>query len=157
MKDVPKPFLVLGLAAIVPIWALGLAALLVAEADWAWVFLQFQTVFAAVLCSALGAVHWGLVLAGQARRPGPLDGRAKGMLVYGLIPALLGWLVVVGVPFFGQWWMWPLLMIALVSGTYLADIQARDAGLLPDWYLALRKIVTIGAQTGLAISLGATL
>ena len=156
MKDVPKPFLVLGLAPVAVVWGLGLAALL-AGVDWAWICLHVQTVFTAVLCSALGGVQWGVVLAGQMGRPGPLDSRAKAMLAFGVVPALLAWLVVIGVPFIGLWWMWPMLMIGLVSTTYFADIQAREAGLLPDWYLALRKVMTIGVQTGLAISLGAAL
>ena len=171
MHEIPRPFLFLGLGGLVPFWVLGIGAFVVPAPDWAFVLLQSQIVYAATVTSFLGAVHWGLVLADlnrirtpeeeAARRaklpPGnTLDGRASAMLVYGIVPAVMAWLIVVGVPFFGLWWMWPLLMIGLLASAYLADIQARDAGLLPAWYLRLRKILTLGAQGGLAVSLAAT-
>ena len=172
MTSIPKPFQFLGYGGLVPFWALGLGALFVRTPDWAFVLLQAQIVYAATIVSFLGAVHWGLVLAELNRietaederayranlPPGnTLDGRASAMLVYGIVPAVMAWLIVIGVPFLGLWWMWPMLMIGLLASAYLADIQARDAGILPAWYLRLRKHLTLGAQAALAVSLIATL
>ena len=156
MNEIPKPFLYLGLGGLLPFWALGIGALYVQTAEWAFVLLQAQTVYAATIISFLGAVQWGLVL-GDLHNGVALDRRAVGMLAYSVVPSVLGWLIVVIVPLLGAWWMWPLLMIGMLASTYLADIQARDAGFLPDWYLRLRKILTLGAQGGLAFSLAATI
>ena len=155
-KDIPRLPLWLGLGGLVPFWIAGVGIWIVA-APWALLLLYAQLAYAALITSFLGAVHWGVVLGRAAALAEPhLDPRAPTMLVWGVVPALAAWVIILGTPFVGVVWLGPLLMIVLLATAYFADIQAANAGLMPPWYLRLRKILTIGAQTGLALGVAAT-
>ena len=107
--------------------------------------------YGAVILSFLGAVHWGLALAGGpvgASPPGASSiivsapSRALRLrLGLGVLPSLVGWaallVVLVGRPL-------PALLL-LVLGfalTTLAETRAARQGLMPPGYLALRHLLT---------------
>ena len=157
-RTIPRLPLWLGLGGLVPFWVAGIGIWVVASREWAFFLLHAQMAYAAVITSFLGAVHWGVVLGRAAALAEPrLDPPAPTMLVWGVAPALMAWAIILVTPFLGIVWLGPLLMIVLLAMAYFADIQVGNAGLVPPWYLRLRKILTIGAQTAVALGLAATL
>ncbi len=112
--------------------------------------------YGAVILSFLGAVHWGLALAGGQAGVSPVSlstpaassalvpasSRAMRLrLGLGVLPSLVGWaallVVLVGRPL-------PALLL-LVLGfalTTLAETRAARQGLMPPGYLALRHLLT---------------
>ena len=98
------------------------------------------TAYGAVILSFLGAVHWGLAMQ---------DDRSPYWYVWSITPALFGFAsllmfdaemrVVALIPLFGLAWS--------------VDHQAANHGLIPNWYLRLRSLLTAGAVISLAAML----
>ena len=98
------------------------------------------TAYGAVILSFLGAVHWGLAM---------LDKRSAYWYVWSVTPALFGFAcllifdvetrIIALMPLFGLAW--------------LVDRHAATYGLLPNWYMRLRSILTTGALISLATML----
>ncbi len=110
----------------------------------------FVSSYAAVILSFVGAVHWGVALAGPA---GPI--KARFMLGLSVVPALVGWMallagpesasavLVLGVAFIG-WWLYE----RLVPGKHL----------LARWYLRLRlQLSAVASMVLLVVWLRLTL
>ena len=98
------------------------------------------TTYGAVILSFLGAVHWGLAMN---------DNRNPYWYVWSITPALFGFAslllfdvemrIVVLIPLFGLAWS--------------VDRQAANHGLIPNWYMRLRSMLTAGAVISLAAML----
>ena len=98
------------------------------------------TTYGAVILSFLGAVHWGLAMQ---------DNRNPYWYVWSITPALFGFAslllfdvemrIVVLIPLFGLAWS--------------VDRQAANHGLIPNWYMRLRSMLTAGALISLAAML----
>ena len=86
--------------------------------------------YAAIILSFMGAVHWGIAMAGNAAT-------AKPQLGLSVLPALLGWLALLIPMLYGY-----VLMAACFIALLMADRLAGRKGLLPDWYLPMRVILT---------------
>lgn len=141
LSDVPLPALVLGLAGLIPFLA-GAVAVWLFEPMAARVAQDMQVAYATVILSFLGAVHWGAALG----RP---DGaRSWGWMGWSVTPALLAWFSVMMAP--GSALM---ALMACYLAAFAVDMQAVKKGLLPLWYLSLRRVLTTGAF----LCLGATL
>lgn len=141
LSEVPLPALVLGLGGLIPFLA-GAVAVWLFEPVAARVAQDMQVAYATVILSFLGAVHWGAALS----RP---DGaRSWGWMGWSVTPALLAWFSVMMAPESAL-----MALMACYLAAFAVDMQAVKKGLLPLWYLSLRRVLTTGAF----LCLGATL
>ena len=86
--------------------------------------------YAAVILSFMGAVHWGLAMSGS-------NTTAKVQLGASVLPALLGWVALLIPMLYGY-----ILLAACFIVLLMADTIAGSKGLVPDWYLPMRFILT---------------
>ena len=104
---------------------------------WAGLALIVIGIYGAVILSFVGAVHWGLAMAG---------GRRPVWFVWSVMPALYAWPPIVFMDT-------GTALLALVPGflvCWSVDRRATEAGLLPAWYMRLRHMLTLGASMALA-------
>ncbi len=129
----------LGWAGLVPF---GLAALGTHSGIDALVLYGFLggTTYGAVILSFLGAVHWGLAMQ---------DDRSPYWYVWSITPALFGF---VSLLFFDVE-MRIVVLIPLFALAWSVDHQAANRGLIPNWYMRLRSMLTAGAVISLAVML----
>ena len=129
----------LGWAGLVPF---GLAALGTHSGIDALVLYGFLggTAYGAVILSFLGAVHWGLAMQ---------DARSPYWYVWSITPALFGFanLLLFDVE------MRIVTLIPLFTLAWAVDRQAANRGLIPNWYMRLRSMLTAGAVISLAVML----
>ena len=129
----------LGWAGLVPF---GLAALGTHSGIEALVLYGFLggTAYGAVILSFLGAVHWGLAMQ---------DDRSPYWYVWSITPALFGFasLLLFDVE------MRIVALIPLFALAWSVDRQAASHGLIPNWYMRLRSMLTAGAVISLAAML----
>lgn len=141
LSDVPPPALVLGLGGLIPFLA-GAVAVWLFEPMAARIAQDMQVAYATIILAFLGAVHWGAALS----RP---DGaRSWGWMGWSVTPALLAWFSVMMAPESAL-----MALMACYLAAFAVDMQAVKKGLLPLWYLSLRRMLTTGAF----LCLGATL
>ncbi len=131
LADVPMPARVLGFAGLIPFLAAGLAVWFT-PLVWKLLALDIQLAYGAVILSFMGAVHWGLAMAGGSAA------MTYQRLGWSVLPALLGWVGLLLNPAFGL-----VLMAAGFAGVYLGDLRSIAAGNTPAWYRALRKPLTV--------------
>lgn len=143
LTDVPRPALHLGFAGLIPfvaaslgVWIAGYPQNLIA--------LDIQLAYGAVILSFMGAVHWGLAMAGGEAA---VSYRRLG---WSVAPVLAGWLALLLNPVYGL-----LLLILGFAGTFYGDLRSIAAGNAPSWYKALRKPLTLIVIVSLASSYGA--
>jgi len=149
--DVPVPALVLGFAGALPFVAGAIA--MFTGPDWlkltAYLYLMN---YAALILAFLGAVHWGLALAADDRRP-----VGWGWYSLSVVPAVLGWVALGLIQPMGK-----LALFAIAyAGVFILDVQAARSGLAPAWYPRLRKPLTVIvllaiAAIGFAVNLAAS-
>ena len=104
---------------------------------WAGLALVVIGIYGAVILSFVGAVHWGLAMAG---------GRRPVWYVWSVMPAIYAWLPIVFMET-------RIALLTLVPGFLICwsvDRRAAAAGLLPGWYMRLRHMLTLGASMALA-------
>lgn len=131
LPDVPAPARTLGFAGLIPFLAAALGVW-VAPLGWNLLALDIQLAYGAVILSFMGAVHWGLAMAGGS------EAMNYQRLGWSVLPALLGWLALLLNPGLGL-----MLMAAGFAGVYFGDLRSIAAGNTPAWYQALRKPLTI--------------
>lgn len=137
---IPTVPLLLGLAGLIPFWALAVGLLLHGGLGISPPTLDSAlATYGAIIVSFLGGIRWGLAIpAGDA---GP-------NYAISIVPSLVAW-VLLAAP--EPWRLAGLGLVALVLGP--ADLGLVRAGLAPAWFGWLRIILSIGA--GLALLLGA--
>ena len=98
------------------------------------------TAYGAVILSFLGAIHWGLAMQ---------DDRSPIWYVWSITPALFGFasLLLFDVE------MRIVALIPLFALAWSVDRKAAIHGLIPNWYMRLRSILTVGAVISLAAML----
>jgi len=101
--------------------------------------------YAAVILSFLGAVHWGRALARLESR------NHIGTLVFGVVPALLGWVALLLPVEFSL----PMLTAGLVFVWGTEQMMFFDV--LPSWYRHLRHLLTAGSVLALMIAWAAAM
>lgn len=131
----------LGLAGLIPFVA-GAVAVWLFEPMAARVAQDMQVAYATVILSFLGAVHWGAALSR------PEGAHSWGWMGWSVTPALLAWFSVMMAPESAL-----MALMACYLAAFAVDMQAVKKGLLPLWYLSLRRVLTTGAF----LCLGATL
>ena len=139
----------LGFAGLIPFYATAVGAVLADDAFLVSLLLQTMLIYAAVIASFLGAVHWGLAMA----MPDP-PGRIFALSV---VPGLLGW-AIVGVLSGPETMGAALVLFALLfAWLYLHDRKAVERGQAPQWYGVLRGPLTALVIVALLIGLTAAL
>lgn len=152
-EHVPPGAALLAYVGLLPFVA-GALAVWLAPPVWAWTLLVVELYYAAVILTFLGAVHWGLALAGYQ----PLDYHAteetRGMhgarLGWAVMPALIAWVACLSRPAIA----FAVLILAHVA-LYAGERLAARHGLVPDWYMEMRLPLTVIAVTCLAVTLAA--
>lgn len=150
LPEVPKPAALLGLGGLIPFWACALGAWLVSLPVALWL-IDLQLYYGAVILSFLGAVHWGRALAEEADAGAEVlaSVAAWNRLGWSVMPALIGWLALIAPQIIGV----GILLIGLGLAFFVDQATVRR-GRFPAWYLRLRKLLTLGAVTALAVALG---
>lgn len=143
--EIPRPAAVYGAAGVVP-FAAGTLGVWIAPPGWDNFALNLLLFYGATIISFLGAVHWGLALAGVGRDGDGQDACNWTRLGWSVAPALIAWLSLVMVPLVGL-----VTQIGAVAVLHFADLHATRLGLAPPWYPRLRRplsmivIVCLGA------------
>lgn len=136
-STIPPAAAALGAAGFMPFVGLPLAQLWeLTPLGQPW--LPVLALYAAVILSFMGAVHWGLAMAeGGGQTGAPSDPAWR----YGasVVPALVGWFAVAFLP-----QVIALRIIATAFAALLAyDLYAARSGLAPPWYPTLRWRLTL--------------
>jgi hypothetical protein len=137
----PLPY-ALGLAGLIPFWALALAkvtnwppALPPGAVDF------MLATYAATILSFLGGIRWGAVLRAPDQRAVATD------FIFGVTPQLFGW----GALLLPEHWRYLTLGLGLlVLGPIDRNIVARD--LAPAWFGRLRMMLSLGAGAALFVA-----
>lgn len=99
-------------------------------------------IYAAIILSFLGAIHWGLAMNSENRaESGPL-------LIWSVIPALWA--------FFALWWSAPAAIALLIVGfaaQWMADFRLVKRLSLPEWFMPLRSGLTAAVMSLLGLML----
>lgn len=177
-KNVPSSALLLSVLGLIPFYGFGLAiwAMLLGQGDqisaaagaWMGFMLNVQLIYAALIASFLGAIHWGLAMANigweRQLRPDPdrWDDGGQGtpryepairQMLYSVAPCLCAWSIVLLFQLFFVAWAAILLMMILLAAIWVGDRNAVRYNLAPPWYTSLRGPMTVLAEGGLLISL----
>ena len=97
--------------------------------------------YGAMILSFLGAVHWGLLLAR------PVSDAPRRLLV-GVLPALAGWVALLLPERYGL-----ALLVVAFAAFWLYEHRVLGATALPAPYLDLRRNLTVGVCSLLALGL----
>lgn len=143
LTEVPLPARVLGLAGLIP-FALCTAAVWTPSPMMQFEGLRLLLGYAAVILTFLGGVHWGKALAGE--HEGDLNWTRLG---WSVAPSLIAWAALRMSPGFAL-----IVFIAAFAIAFLVDRHAVRTGFLPEWYLPLRKVLTLGVLACLIATLG---
>lgn len=147
LAQLPRPALVLGFAGLLPFIA-GSLAVWILPRGWSDYALFIQVAYAAVILSFLGAIHWGLALAGTDADASDRASMTWNRLGWSVVPALLGWFALVMTPLPGL-----ILLILSFFGMLQGDVLAVRRGRVPAWYIALRRPLTATVILCLGLSL----
>lgn len=132
----------LGALGLIPFYGLALLAWYDGGQHWA---LRAEIGYAAVILAFLGAVHWGRALSTFDER------NHIGTLLFGVMPALLGWTAVLLPVEFSL----PMLAAGLVFVWGTEQMVFVD--ILPTWYRGLRHWLTAGATLALLLAWAAAI
>ena len=137
---IPPYPLLLGLAGLIPFWALaiglsmhGALGVVPAQLDMA------LATYGAIIVSFLGGIRWGLAVP---------TGDAGRNYAFSVVPSLVGWALLAAPE---PWRLAGLGMVALALGPI--DLGLVRSGMAPAWFGTLRIILSVGA--GIAMWLGA--
>jgi hypothetical protein len=154
--QVPLGAALVAYAGLLPFVA-GALGVWLAPPYYAFALLLIELYYAAVILAFLGAVHWGLALAGYQ----PLDYHATEE-TRGMHGARLGWSVM---PALAAWVVCLLADLALAFAVlilahvvlYFGERLAARAQLVPDWYMEMRLPLTAIGVACMAVTLAALL
>ncbi|WP_169391348.1 DUF3429 domain-containing protein [Stappia stellulata] len=147
-RPAPRLSRVLGYAGLLPFLAgavyLTAAAFRFADAQAVALATMALVVYGALILSFLGGVRWGIAVVGAR-----VDGA---VFAWSVIPALGGWVATLLAP------NWGLLLLAcgfLIQGGW--DYRAGEDGTLPQWYVTLRRRLTVIVVASLLVAAGSLL
>ena len=148
MESVPRPAAVYAAAGLIPFLACA-ALVWILPYPWNAFALDVQLYYGAVVLSFLGAVHWGLAMAGTgAGKEGAAAACTWTRLGWAVAPALVGWLSVIMVPLVGL-----ITQILAFTAAFFGDVRAARLGLAPLWYTRLRRPLTALVLVSLGVAL----
>ena len=137
---IPPAPLLLGLAGLIPFWALAIGLLAHGAFGMAPVRLDAAlATYGAIIVSFLGGIRWGLAV--PAGDPGA-------NYAVSVVPSLAAWAILAAPE---PWRLAGLGLVALALGPI--DLGLVRSGMAPAWFGRLRIILSVGA--GIALWLGA--
>jgi len=136
--SMPKPALWLGIAGLIP-FVVGAIAVWTLDPGQGVKVMQAQMLYAAIILSFLGGLHWGRFLAG---------GVPDRWLYWSVTPSVLAWAAMILPIFYAL-----LALILLLAACLFVDLKAFRQGLWPHWMKPLRKGLSMVAILSLAASL----
>lgn len=140
MFSIPLAPLALGLAGLIPFWALALALLMRGAFGLHPAALDLAlATYGAIITSFLGGIRWGLAVRAE-------DNGAQ--YAVSVLPSLIAWALLLAPE---PYRLIGLGVLVLVLGP--VDLGLVRAGLAPPWFGRLRLILSTGA--GVALILGA--
>ncbi|MEQ9489901.1 MAG: DUF3429 domain-containing protein [Alphaproteobacteria bacterium] len=138
LRNVPVTARVCGLSGLLPFIASSLA-IWSGDPVWESEAMTFQLTYGAAILSFLGGIHWARAFSGD-------DSWAT--MSWAVLPPLIAWITLRLYPA-------PALFVLIFAFAlaYFIDLRAVRAGAFPDWFLPLRKVLTVGV----ILCLGSTL
>lgn len=144
-----QPFTVavmLSLAGLVPF--IGLVLVVFFDPLGSQTAIQVLVTYGAVILSFLGAVHWGFALreiAHPAKAPLPPDmiGSERQLLIFGVVPLLIGWLALLALLHLGAPALALFLLLIGFFITIVVETIGKGRGVVAGNYLVLRWSVSI--------------
>lgn len=140
-RTIPPAPLTLGLAGLLPFWALAISLAFTPAAGWTAAQLGFAlAAYGAIIVSFLGGIRWGLATAAP-------HGAAAAQYGLAVVPSLLAWasLTLPAVP--------SLVGLGVVAlGLGPLDRSLVRSGLAPAWFGRLRLILSGGAGAALLLA-----
>jgi len=132
----------LGMIGLVPFVFLSLACW-VAHPEWLEAFVYAQSAYGIAILSFLGGIHWGVVLTS----PELSALQIRRSLIWGIVPSMIACASKLhfGLGFF-------VLMFGFVAA-YQIDKWLYLSYQIPDWFLVLRRRLTIVVVLALALTL----
>ena len=134
MPNNRKWALAIGYAGVMPV--AGLLILAWSGAIWQHLAVSSATIYAALILSFLGGIHWGFATSGFAS--------SKHFLI-SVVPSLWAWAAFAGPDFY--------TLLGIILGLVVFFVYERQCALasrFPEWYLPLRRRLTFGLSLGLA-------
>ncbi|HQT65233.1 MAG: hypothetical protein B7Z75_11165 [Acidocella sp. 20-57-95] len=110
---------------------------------------QILVGYGAVILSFTGAVHWGFALRDSAHpvQGTPLSpavlGAERHLLMFGVVPALIGWVALIAMIHFAAPGLAVFLLLAGFFITIVVETIGKGRGVVAGNYLALRWAVSI--------------
>ncbi len=145
-----QPFTVavlLSLAGAIPFLAIG--AVVLFDPLGSPTAIEVLISYGAVILSFIGAVHWGFALrdvahpaGGVALTPATL-GAERQLLVFGVVPALIGWIALLAMIHFAAPGLSLFLLLAGFFIVIVVETIGRGRGIVASNYLVLRWSVSI--------------
>ena len=134
LQNVPLLPLLLGLAGTIPFIFLSLSI---------WIFsyeLKLLAIinlinYSVVILSFIGAIHWGVAMVRN-------ENNYKSYLI-SIMPALLSWFLLSFMGFIVSLMTIFIILMFLFLGMFFIDVKAVKEKIIPQWYLSLRKIITV--------------
>ncbi|MDD3325641.1 MAG: DUF3429 domain-containing protein [Zoogloea sp.] len=136
----PRSAAWLGFGGLLPFIGLALTAFVDRHHGIVWA--DALVAYGAVILSFVGALHWGFAMA----LPAMPQALRRNCFVWSVVPALLAWPAVMLEPASGA----PLLVAGFVAHIW-QDHRLAGRVVLPDWYLPLRRQLSIVACVCLAL------
>ena len=137
--------IILGVAGLVPFWALALEYVIGPSFGYGRPDISFAlSAYAATIASFLGGIRWGLAV------PVAVQARARSDYVVSVVPQLISWAALL---LDGRPRLLILAMVLLVSGPLDYSLVAR--GLAPVWFGRLRVALSLLASASLLVAAAA--
>ncbi len=132
----------LGIVGLVPFVFLSLACW-IAHPEWMEGFVYAQSAYGIAILSFLGGIHWGVALTS----PGLTALQIRRALIWGVVPSMIACASKLhfGLGFF-------VLMFGFIVA-YQIDKKLYVTYHIPDWFLVLRRRLTIVVVLALAVTL----
>ncbi|PRC93946.1 DUF3429 domain-containing protein [Solimicrobium silvestre] len=131
----------LGFVGLIPFIILSLACW-ITHPDWLDGFVYAQSAYGIAILSFLGGIHWGVALTS----PELTAEQIKRALIWGVVPTMIAWCSKLnfGFGFF-------VLMFGFIA-SYQIDKRLYVTYQMPEWFLVLRRRLTIVVVAALALT-----
>jgi hypothetical protein len=142
----------LGLGGLIPFAFLALVAV-AGDPDHARMALLAQTQYAVAILSFIGALHWGVALAGH----GMSASRTRAALVWSVVPSLYAFFATIAPELVAEPAVGPahatLLLLAIgFVGAWVVDRRMYRGHPVPAWFTRLRGLLTAGATASVLLT-----
>ncbi|MBH68462.1 MAG: DUF3429 domain-containing protein [Rhodospirillaceae bacterium] len=135
-EAIPGPAKILGVAGLLPFISASLLVFLLPDSGRQMAF-DVLVHYAAVILSFLGAVHWGLTMCRLNQSTLMFRDIWIGF-GWGVTPALIAWIATQMVLTAAL-----ITLIAGFSAAFVVDVWSKKKSWIPEWYLKLRKPLTL--------------